>query len=174
MEPGSCPIASCNICKDCGMVFPSSRSLGMYRHHRHPVEINQERITVLHGRRKGWTSGEDEELRVRADSIWREGMRKKDHLTHLHVTFPHRTVEALKKRLQFLKWTRPETSMELQQQSPMRDYVPDQRDQTTTTGPTWTTEAERLPTQSNTQQDNRPINRAANKWGEIVEELVGG
>ncbi len=108
-------------------------------------------------------------------------MRKKDHLTHLHVTFPHRTVEALKKRLQFLKWTRPETSMELQQQSPTRDYVPDQRDQTTTrtTGPTWTTEAERLPTQSNTQQDNLPINRAANKrgkssknWSEDEDKLL--
>ncbi len=43
LETGSCPIASINICKDCAMV--SSRSLGMHRHHRHPVEVNQERIT---------------------------------------------------------------------------------------------------------------------------------
>ncbi len=96
---------------------------------------------------------------------------KKDHLTHLHVTFPHHTMEALKKILQFLKWTPLETSMEPQQQSPTSEYVTDQRYQMTTRtiGPTWTMEAEHLPTQINTQQDNLPVTRTA---GKVIKGLV--
>ncbi len=172
LESGPCPSASINTCKDCGVVFPSLRSLGMHRYHRHPVEVNQERIVEFH--KWNLTSGEDETLRAKADSSWRQGMRRKDHLTHLHVTFPHRTIEALKKRLQILKWTPPKTSVELQQQSPIREDVTDQRRQMTTRtrGSTWTMEAEQLPTQTNNQQVELPITRTANKRGKILKNWL--
>lgn len=174
LEFGPCSSASINTCKDCGVVFPSSRSLGMHWYHRHPVEVNHERIVELQGRRKGWTSGEDAILRTKADSSWRQGMRRKDHLTHLHVTFPHRTIEALKKRLQILKWKPPETSMELQQQSPIREDVTDQRCRMTTRtrGSTWTMEVEHLPTQTNSQQVELPVTRTANKRGKISKNWL--
>ncbi len=164
-ESVSGPISSDNTCEDCGLTFPSSRSLGMHRHHRHPVEVNQERITVLQGRRKGWSNGEDNELRAKADSIWRVGMKKKDLLTHLHVTFPHRTLEALKKRLQLLKWTCTVTSREHQQHSPPRDNVPDQGDQMSI-GPTRMTEVDDLPSRNNIQQDIPLLASAAIKRGD--------
>ncbi len=140
----------------------------MHRHHRHPVEVNQERITVLQGRRKGWSNGEDAELRAKADSTWRDGMKKKDLLTHLHVTVPHRTLEALKKRLQLLKWTCTVTSREHQQQSPPRDIVPDQRNRVTI-GPTRMTEVDDLPTRSNIQQDIPLLASAAIKRGKSMK-----
>lgn len=46
-------------CKDCGMHFPSLRSLGMHQHHRHPVELNEERIMLLQKKRKFWMVEED-------------------------------------------------------------------------------------------------------------------
>ncbi len=167
-ESVSGPKRSDNICEDCGLTFPSSRSLGMHRYHRHPVEVNQERITVLQGRRKGWSNGEDDDLRAKADSIWRIGMKKKDLLTHLHVTFPHRTLEALKKRLQHLKWTCTLTPRERQQHSPPRDNAPDQGDPMST-GPTITTEVDDVLTRSNIQQDIPPPASAAIKRGKTVK-----
>ncbi len=174
LESGPCPSANINTCKDCGVVFPSSRSLGMHRYHRHPVEVNQERIVEFQGKRKGWTSEEDETLRAKADSSWRQGMMKKDHLTHLHVTFPHRTTEALKKRLQILKWTPPKTSMEVQQLSPIREDVTDQRRRKTTRtrGATWTMESEQLPTQTNSRQVELPVTRTANKRGKVSKNWL--
>ncbi len=140
----------------------------MHRHHRHPVEVNQERITVLQGRRKGWSNEEDNELRAKADSIWRVGMKKKDLLIHLHVTFPHRTLEALKKRLQLLKWTCTVTSREHQQHSPPRDNVPDQGDQMSI-GPTRMTEVDDLPSRNNIQQGIPPLASAAIKRGKSTK-----
>lgn len=82
----------------------------MHRHHCHPREVNEERIRLLERKRKAWGTEEDLLLIETADREWKEGMRKKDHIVAISPFFPHRSSEALRKRLQGLKWGPLETS----------------------------------------------------------------
>ncbi|MGL5294697.1 MAG: RNA-directed DNA polymerase [Aeromonas sp.] len=70
----------------------------------HPKEVNDERITLKAGRRKIWTERDEDLLSTTANQIWREGMRKATLYQHLQDLFPHRSTEAIKRRLLFLKW----------------------------------------------------------------------
>lgn len=73
-------------------------------HHRHPETVNTERVEAFAQRRRNWIEEEDELLRNLADTIWREEMTKKDLYEALHRSLPQRSQEAIKKRLQLLKW----------------------------------------------------------------------
>lgn len=84
----------------------------MHRHHCHPMEVNDERIRLLAGKCKAWEVEEDLLLVETADREWREGMMRKDHIVAISPFFPHRSSEALRKRLQGLKWGPPGTSRE--------------------------------------------------------------
>lgn len=76
----------------------------MHRHHRHPLEVNEERIRLLKTKRKAWDEDEDLMLYEIVDREWKEGMMKKDDLIMVSAFLPHRSKEALRKRLQGLKW----------------------------------------------------------------------
>lgn len=90
--------------------FQSARSLGMHRYHQHALELNQERIVGLQSKWRGWTEMEDSELRKHADFLWEVGILK-NLLILLHGLFQHRSTEALKKRLQIIKWEPQETNI---------------------------------------------------------------
>ncbi|CAM4574444.1 unnamed protein product [Leuciscus chuanchicus] len=85
----------------------------MHRHHCHPLEVNEERIRLLKTKRKAWDEDEDLMLYEIADREWKESMMKKDHLIVLSALLPHRSKEALRKRLQGLKWEPPGTIREV-------------------------------------------------------------
>lgn len=64
-------------------------------------------IPVAAGRR--WTKLEEAQLRIKADSIWRYGMTKKELATRTSSHMTHRSADAILKRLAAMKWT-PSTS----------------------------------------------------------------
>ncbi|KAK9960359.1 hypothetical protein ABG768_008220 [Culter alburnus] len=91
------------LCRDC----TTTRSLGMHRHHQHQEEVINERIALLQGKRRNWNTLADELLISTANKEWKEDMVKREHLKALQLTFPYRSSEALKKRLQLLNWKPP-------------------------------------------------------------------
>lgn len=60
------------------------------------------------GRSKVWTEEEDRELLKQAGMRWRAGMLKKNLVNDLSGVFKHRSAEAIRKRLQKLKWPTPQ------------------------------------------------------------------
>lgn len=91
-------------CPDCVRTLPSERGLGMHRHHRHPLEVNEERIAIKASRRKMWTTSEDTLLVGSANRTWHDGMTKGALYNHLHTIFPQRSEEAIKRRLRIVEW----------------------------------------------------------------------
>lgn len=56
------------------------------------------------GRSKIWSAEEDRDLLKQAGMRWKAGMLKKELVKALGETFKHRSAEAIRKRLQKLKW----------------------------------------------------------------------
>lgn len=84
----------------------------MHRFHVHPEEVNSERQRRHAQRKKSpWTDEEDLHLLELAAENWDESQPKKTLLAKLHHLIPSRSMEAIKKRLQHLKWTRPATGL---------------------------------------------------------------
>lgn len=54
-----------------------------------------------------WTHKEEDLLRAAADLAWEEGMTKKDLASRVKTNLPHRSMEAIKKRLINIQWTPP-------------------------------------------------------------------
>ncbi|KAA0702529.1 R2DM Retrovirus-related Pol polyprotein from type II retrotransposable element [Triplophysa tibetana] len=93
-------------CPGCEMILPSERSLGMHRHHRHPHEVNEERIVARAKKRQLWSAREDSNLAEAANRTWQVGMTKGALYKHLHSILPNRSDEAIKRRLLLMKWDR--------------------------------------------------------------------
>lgn len=79
----------------------------MHRHHQHQEEVINERIALMQGKRRNWNTLADELLISTVNKEWKEDMVKREHLKALQLTFPYRSSEALKKRLQLLNWKPP-------------------------------------------------------------------
>lgn len=84
----------------------------MHRFHRHPAEINAERLASVPSKKLQWTQEEETGLLRHATQAWKKGMAKTQIFAALMPHFPGRTVEAIKKRLQSLKWVPPHDSPE--------------------------------------------------------------
>lgn len=108
------------ICDICGQVCLSKRGLGMHRHHRHPLELNEDRLATLAARRLNWTPEDDASLVFRANQIWAPTTTKKDLVQRLREFFPTRSAEAIRKRLQLIKWTPSACSGSVPSHSPTR------------------------------------------------------
>lgn len=108
-DPGSSQVGSSPspfLCV-CGRQFKSQRGLSTRRRHKHPADVNAERVAVLPTKRLHWSSEDDEALRCHADHCWMVGMLKKDLYELLLPHFPGRSAEAIKKCLQTIKWVVP-------------------------------------------------------------------
>lgn len=84
----------------------------MHRFHRHQAEINAERLASLPTKRRVWTQEEEGALLRHASQAWKKGMTKTQIFASLLPSFPDRSLEAIKKRLQSLKWVPPRDSPE--------------------------------------------------------------
>lgn len=108
-------------CLNCNREFSTERSLGMHRHHRHPQEVNEERLATKAGRRKFWSDNEEKRLIHNANQIWHDRMTKTYLYKQLQSLFPRRSTEAIKRRLLSLEW-QPEASVH--DQRPTTSDVP--------------------------------------------------
>lgn len=84
----------------------------MHRSHRHQAEVNAERLASLPTRKLVWTQEEEAGLLRHATQAWKKGMAKTQIFATLLPHFPGRSVEAIKKRLQSLKWVPPRDTPE--------------------------------------------------------------
>ncbi|KAL7975812.1 hypothetical protein Chor_008348 [Crotalus horridus] len=84
----------------------------MHRFHCHPAEVNAERLATLPTKKLVWTQEEMDGLLRHANGAWKEGMSKTQIFTSLMPHFPGRSAEAIKKRLQSLKWAPPRANPE--------------------------------------------------------------
>lgn len=99
------------VCEFCGGTFPSKRSLGMHKHHRHPKDVNERRVQEVEGKaRRIWSRGEDEHLLETVKELSEGAHLKSDLYQALSKRMIGRSAEAVKKRLQKLKWSRSTTS----------------------------------------------------------------
>ncbi|KAG8145362.1 hypothetical protein E2320_011913 [Naja naja] len=79
----------------------------MHRRHCQPVEVNIECVAALPSKRLKWSREDDEALRRHSDHLWKTGILKKELYTLLLPHFPGCLQEAVKKRLQTIKWLPP-------------------------------------------------------------------
>ncbi|KAG8139546.1 hypothetical protein E2320_002312 [Naja naja] len=88
----------------CGHQFSIKRGLSTHRRHCQPVEVNIECIAALPTKCLKWSQEDDEALCRHSHHLWETGMLKKELYTLLLLHFPGRSQEAIKKRLQTIKW----------------------------------------------------------------------
>lgn len=134
------------------------RGLGMHKHHRHPTEVNDQRLREMPTSGKIWSRSDDSRLLRKAHSLWNNNMSRKELYGLLHSSFPNRSAEAIKKRLQNLEW-KPDMTVESEAPS---DTIPNM----TTT---WhLPQPQREPSSS----DGHPLVLTKNKAWTREEELL--
>ncbi|KAA3673246.1 uncharacterized protein DEA37_0011154 [Paragonimus westermani] len=91
----------------CGREFASNRGLGQHKRHRHPVELNAERLHTWGVKRTVWTDQELGAL-VRLASKLAPKFRSRRALSvALCKYFVGRSYQAIMKRLTLLRWVNP-------------------------------------------------------------------
>ncbi|CAH8521948.1 unnamed protein product [Dicrocoelium dendriticum] len=79
----------------CGAAFGSKRGLGQHKRHRHPVELNEERLRLV-PRRREWSEREASRLLALANQFLPECENKVEAYRRLSAQFPGRSVEGIK------------------------------------------------------------------------------
>ncbi|KAA3670751.1 uncharacterized protein DEA37_0004846 [Paragonimus westermani] len=92
-------------CRDCSAFFNSQIGLSQHRRRAHPAEYNKEKLTRLHQSQYNWSKLEDSTLLNMASVLNCSGETEKQLYAKLVAIFPHRSAEAIKKRLQHLSRT---------------------------------------------------------------------
>ncbi|CAI2739107.1 unnamed protein product [Dicrocoelium dendriticum] len=99
---GSVPGTSTEFACLCGQKYASQRSLSQHKRHRHPDELNAERLEELPRRKGEWSKVEC--LLRYAEGLWTTGVQKQQMYEQLTSVFPGRSAEGIKKQLRKMSW----------------------------------------------------------------------
>lgn len=111
-------VGESNFVCQCGRSFGTRIGLGQHRRHAHPAEVNLARAQQVGSRRGPWSVRDDEALVRLANTHYVSGMLRKDLCLILATFFEGRSVEAIRKRLQHVRWSPPGSAV---RGSPMED-----------------------------------------------------
>ncbi|CAH8597510.1 unnamed protein product [Dicrocoelium dendriticum] len=94
----------CFLCPIYGLKFKTRQGLGQHKRHRHPVQLNAERLEQLPKRRGEWSGYECHTVVEKANHLMERCSEKQQLYVMLENELQGRTAEGVKKQLRKLGW----------------------------------------------------------------------